>query len=244
MFFLLISFIAGILTVLAPCILPLLPVIIGGTVSNGRKSKPYIIVVSLSVSVIVFTLLLKFSTALINIPQSFWQWVSGLIIVFFGLTMLFPEVWEKLTLKFNYKFSRKGNELLAQGVKQGSIKGDILIGSALGPVFTSCSPTYFVILATVLPESFTKGLIYLLAYTIGLSLMLLLISLLGQKLTMRLQNFSDPEGKFKKTLGVIFILVGVFIISGFDKKIQTWVVENDIFDVTNIEQKLLENVSD
>ncbi len=242
MLFLLISFIAGVLTVLAPCVLPLLPVIIGSSVSSSRKSRPYIVVLSLSVSIIFFTFLLKVSTLFIDIPPIFWQWISGIIILFFGFTLLFPDLWEKISYKFNLILGKKGNKLIFSGTKEESWKGDVLIGAALGPVFSSCSPTYFVILATVLPESFLKGFVYLLAYTIGLSVMLLLISILGQKLTVKLQGASDPHGIFKKTLGVIFVFVGVFVILGIDKKIQTFVVQNSIFDVTSVEQKLLRSI--
>ena len=72
MFLLIASFLAGVLTSLAPCILPLLPVIVGSSVlqdgdkASGKK-KPYIISASLVVSVLVFTFLLKVSTALVGI---------------------------------------------------------------------------------------------------------------------------------------------------------------------------------
>lgn len=240
MTFLIISFLAGVLTVLAPCVLPLLPVIIGGSVSGTRKSKPFIIALSLSVSVIVFTFLLKVSTVFISIPPQVWSYISGIIIIFFGLTLIFPALWEKVFLKFNLFVSRKGNTLLAEGVQKESVKGDILIGAALGPVFSTCSPTYFVILATVLPQSFVRGFVYLLAYVLGLSIMLLLISILGQKLISKLEGASNPHGKIKKTLGVLFLLVGVFIMSGLDKKIQTAVINSGVFDITRVEQKLLE----
>lgn len=239
MFFLLISFVAGVLTVLAPCVLPLLPVIIGSSVSGTRTSKPFIIALSLSVSVIIFTFLLKVSTLFIDIPETFWKWISGGIIIVFGISMLFPSLWEKAGLKFNLLVGRKSNKLLAEGVSKESVKGDVLIGAALGPVFSTCSPTYFVILATVLPESFLGGLTYLIAYVLGLSLMLLLISLVGQKVVSKLEGISNPYGWFKKTLGVLFLLVGVFVIGGYDKKIQTFVVETGFFDMTQIEQKLL-----
>lgn len=240
MVFLLISFIAGILTVLAPCVLPLLPVIIGGSIASGRKSRPYIVVLSLSISIILFTFILKVSTAFISIPSSVWQWISGGILILFGASMILPSLYERALLKFNLIVGRKGNQLIAEGVKKESIKGDILIGAALGPVFSSCSPTYFVILATVLPASFLKGFVYLVAYTLGLSIMLLLISKLGQRLVGRLQGASDPRSIFKKTLGVIFVLVGIFVISGFDKKIQTSVIQSGIFDITRLETKLLD----
>jgi thiol-disulfide isomerase/thioredoxin len=152
-----------------------------------------------------------------------------------------PRQWERVSIKFNLILSRKSNKLLAEGVKKESFTGDIIIGASLGPVFSSCSPTYFVILATVLPQSFATGLIYLIAYSIGLSLALLLIAKLGQKLVGRLEGVSDPEGWFKKTLGAIFLLVGIFVASGLDKNVQTYLIEKDIFDVTKFEQVLLKS---
>ncbi|MFT5180002.1 MAG: cytochrome c-type biogenesis protein [Candidatus Paceibacteria bacterium] len=238
---LLISFIAGILTVLAPCILPLLPVIIGGSVSDTRsKLKPYVITASLAVSVVVFTLILKVSTSFIDIPQSFWKLFAGSILILFSITMIFPRAWAKLVLKF--KGEHKANSWLTKASQKESFKGDILMGAALGPVFSSCSPTYFVILATVLPQSFAVGLINLIAYAVGLSLVLLLISLLGQRFVSKISGISDPDGWFKKAIGVLFLLVAIGIISGFDKKIEAYILDSNFFIVGNIENRLLENV--
>ncbi len=88
MLLLLISFIAGILTVLAPCVLlPLLPVIVGGSVSARAKEKarPYIIAASLAGSIIGFTLLLKVSTVLINLSPNVLNYVSGGLLVALGV---------------------------------------------------------------------------------------------------------------------------------------------------------------
>ncbi|MCC7436259.1 sulfite exporter TauE/SafE family protein, partial [Candidatus Nomurabacteria bacterium] len=219
MAFLFLSFIAGVLTVLAPCILPLLPVVIGGAVSEGEnRRKSGTIIISLVVSIVLFTLLLKFSTAFVAIPPIVWKIISGGILILFGLTMVFPGLWEKLP--FTSKLSTSSNKLLGKGFLKKGTGGDILIGAALGPVFSSCSPTYFVILATVLPVSFTRGLLYLFVYALGLGLMLFLISRLGQRFTNRLTNISDPKSKFKIGLGILFVLVGIFVLSGLDKKLQ------------------------
>ena len=95
---LIISFIAGVLTILAPCILPLLPVIVGRSVSDSTISKRriFVIVISLGISVILFTLILKVSTLFVNIPQDFWKYISGGIIFIFGLVTLFPSLWENI----------------------------------------------------------------------------------------------------------------------------------------------------
>src|SRR5579872_175450 len=111
---LLIAFVAGLLTVLAPCTLPLLPVIIGGSVSG--KSTPWralVIAASLGASVFLFTLLLKVSTLFIDVPQSFWQVVSGGLLIIFGLVTLFPTLWDKFS--FANKLNLSGNRLLATG---------------------------------------------------------------------------------------------------------------------------------
>lgn len=240
MTFLAISFIAGVLTVLAPCILPLLPVVIGSSVSGRSKATPYIVVGSLALSIIVFTFVLKASTVFITIPQSFWSYVSGGILALFGLTLLFPSVWS--AVPGMNKLSVGSNKLLGSGHQKKSFWGDVTVGAALGPVFSTCSPTYFVILASVLPASFALGTIYLLAYVVGLSIVLLLIALLGEKFVGRLTVLSDPNSNFKKWIGALFILLGIMIIFGLDKKLETSILDSGYFDVTSIEQKLLEKI--
>ena len=210
----LISLLAGILTVLAPCTISLLPIIVGGSVGGGRSFKRALVVTgSLGVSVILFTLILKVSTALINIPQGFWQILSGVVIIALGIATIFPALYEHLP--FLNSVNRGSNKLLATGYQKKNFIGDMLIGAALGPVFSSCSPTYFLILATVLPRSFLVGMIYLLAYTIGLCGGLLVVTVAGQKLLEKFGVASDPRGWFKRSIGVLFILVGVAILFGY-----------------------------
>ncbi|MDB5237784.1 MAG: hypothetical protein JWM46_54 [Candidatus Kaiserbacteria bacterium] len=238
MILLLISFIAGALTALAPCTISLLPVIVGGSLSGERSIRRALVVtLSLGISVIVFTFVLKVSTVLINVPQTFWQDLSGVIIVVLGLAMVFPSLWDKIP-GLN-RINMGSNRLLATGYKKQSFLGDILVGAALGPVFSSCSPTYFLILATVLPASLITGFIYLLAFAFGLCLLLLIITLAGQKLIEKLGVASDPSSNFKRWIGVFFILVGVAIFFGLDKKIQTSLASIPFLDETRLEQLLL-----
>lgn len=235
---LLVAFVAGVLTVLAPCVLPLLPIIIGGSISDHERRNPFLITASLAVSIVLFTLLLKFSTVFIDIPAKTWSIVSGVIIIFFGLVSLFPALWEKLSVALN--LGGRSNELLEKSVAKKSHWGDILLGASLGPVFSSCSPTYFLILATVLPQSFASGVLHLVVYALGLSLALLLIAYLGQKLIKKVQWAADPHGWFKRGMGLLFVLVGIFILTGADKQLQTYILDKGYFDITKLEQKILE----
>ena len=234
------SFIAGILTILAPCILPVIPIIVGGSLREGESKsfrRPVTIIASLAVSIVVFTLAIKASTAFIELPDQFWRWVSGLIIIIFGTSMVLPHLWDRLMLKLG--LASGSNRLLARASAKKGFVGDVLIGAALGPVFTSCSPTYAIILATVLPVSLAEGIVYLAAYALGLAVMLLIAALLGGKLVTKLGWATDPGSKFRKILGWLFVVVGIGIIAGWDHDLQAWLIEIGVYDpISNIEEGL------
>jgi cytochrome c biogenesis protein CcdA/thiol-disulfide isomerase/thioredoxin len=196
-----------------------------------------VVTLSLGVSVVLFTLLLKASTALIAVPQSFWQSVSGSIIVGLGLAMVFPRLWD--VVPFLNTVNKESNKALAVGYSKQNIAGDVLTGAALGPVFSSCSPTYFLILATVLPRSIPEGLLHLFAFALGLCGGLFVVALAGQKLLERLGVASDPRGWIKKSMGVLFVVLGVAIFLGLDKKLEVFAAER-FFDVTKVEHVLLQ----
>ncbi len=242
MTFLFISFIAGVLTILAPCILPMIPVVIGHSLSEPSVSRRrlFFVVSSLFFSVIIFTLLIKASTAFVQIPQVFWTYFSGGIITIFGILTVFPDVWARFS--FVNFVNQKSNIALAEGYKKNNIWGDAIVGASLGPIFSACSPTYFIILATVLPASFLKGLLYLIVYAFGLTLSFLLIGLLGQKIINTVGVASDSKGVFKKVLGILFIIIGLLVLTGYDKKFQTYLLDKGYFDATRIEQKLLDDM--
>ncbi len=228
------SFIAGILTVLAPCILPLLPVIVGGSSLQDNNQKklslrqPIVIIASLIISIVIFTLLLKATTALLGIPIAVWSVLSGGIVLLFGINMLFPALWEKFMAATG--LATMTSRLMGQSQGKTGYKKDIILGAALGPVFNSCSPTYALIVAVILPVSFMTGVGYLVAYSLGLGLVLLLISIFGRLLVNKMKWMSNPKGIFQRVIGILFIIVGLFVIFGIDKDIQSYVLENGWYD--------------
>ncbi|MBA2279492.1 sulfite exporter TauE/SafE family protein [Candidatus Saccharibacteria bacterium] len=242
---LILAFVAGALTVAAPCILPLLPVIIGGSLLRDDSDKPerqwlrpFVIALSLAASVIVFTLLIKATTALIGVPQIVWQIISGFIVLGLGIYFVWPHGWEVLSARSG--LFTGSNRVLSRAYKQKGLAGAVLIGAALGPVFSSCSPTYAFIVATVLPASFIQGFIYLVAYAVGMSATLLSIAYIGQAFTSHLRRLSNPKSWFKRVIGVLFIVVGLMVIFGLDKKLQAYVLEQGWYDpVANLERRLI-----
>lgn len=238
-----VSFVAGVLTVLAPCILPILPVIIGGSSLQqnaktlGSLKHPLIITGSLVVSIVISTLLLKATTVLLGVPSMVWAVLSGGIVLLFGLNLLAPSLWERLMAKTG--LAPLASRLLGKTSSQTGVKKDIVLGAALGPVFNSCSPTYALIVAVLLPASFVTGLGYLIAYATGLGLMLLLIGIFGRLFVSKIKWLSDPRGLFQKIIGVVFVVVGTAVMLGLDKQIQVYVLEHGWYDpVMHIEQSL------
>ncbi|MCC6269779.1 MAG: cytochrome C biogenesis protein, partial [Microbacteriaceae bacterium] len=123
--------------------------------------------------------------------------------------------------------------------RRGGIGGDILLGAALGPTFSSCSPTYALILAAVLPVSFAEGLAYIVVYALGLAVTLMMVGLLGQAFARKLGWLTNPSGWLRRTIGILLILVGLAVIFGLDKQFQTFVLESGWYDpIAEFEQSI------
>lgn len=233
------SFLAGILTVFAPCVFTFLPVILGTSNINQEKNykKALTIIISLGLSVFVFSLLLKASTALIQVPQSFWDIVAGTIITVQGLFLLLPEIWDKLSTNLGLN---RSNSILNN--KPTGIVGDVLTGVALGPIFSSCSPTYGFIIGALLQSTFSVALIYLVIYIIGVCIILFVIAALGQAFIKKFKWGTNPKGMFKRIVASIFILIGILILTGYYKNVETYIIENLPFlDVTRIDLSILQS---
>ncbi|MBI3687519.1 MAG: cytochrome C biogenesis protein [Actinobacteria bacterium] len=261
--------VAGMLTTLAPCVLPVLPVVIGGAMapqavpvavavpaglrgpagpggptdpggpagpplsrrgagrirrSLGSYRRPLVITASLGASVVVFTLLLKATTALIGIPPEVWRFLSGGLLVTLGLVQVFPALWEAVSERLLLG-SRSGGRLAAAR-RRGGVMGEVLTGAALGPVFSSCSPLYGYVVVTLLPAEPAFGLVLLLAYTAGLCATLLVIAMAGQRAVRRLRWAADPDGWFRRVLGLVLIGVGLLVLLGADRTLQAWVIQH------------------
>lgn len=238
-----VSFVAGILTVLAPCILPLLPVVIGGSALHGGQTDlkklsikhPLIITASLAVSIIIFTLLLKATTTLLGVPTHVWNVISGGIVLAFGINLLVPSLWERFMIATGWQAG--ANRLAAGSQAQKGIWSSVLLGFSLGPVFNSCSPTYALIVAVLLPASFASGMLYLLMYVLGLSAVLLLLGIFGQTLSAKLRWLANPSGWFRRVVGILFVVVGVALVFGLEKVIQTAVLEQGWYEWVEVVER-------
>jgi len=226
---LLVSFVAGALTILAPCIFPLLPILIGSS-ADGKtdRNRAFTVIGSLLLSITVLTLLIHGTSNFFNIDEGILRAISAGIIILVGLVTLFPHMWETVSMKLG--FGNSSNKLLGKAMAKGGRSGDILIGASLGPVFSSCSPTYGIIIATILPTNFIEGSFYLLWYILGLGLMFALLAVLGKKFISKLTWATDPNGWFKRVIGLLFVIIGVAILFNLDKDFEAWLLRFDFYN--------------
>jgi cytochrome c biogenesis protein CcdA/thiol-disulfide isomerase/thioredoxin len=240
MFLLFGSFIAGMLTVLAPCVLALLPVIVGGSLQGDvrDKKRPMVIAASLALSILVFTLLLKVTSLLVTVDPKTITYISGGVIIAVGLLTLFPEFYAKALVKLGIEH-RAINLLGKSNQNKRALIGPIITGAALGPVFSSCSPVYAYILATVLPVNFGQAMAYIMSYIVGLALVLLLIGYFGQRFISKIKFASNPKGWFQRIIAILFIIVGLLVFTGYDKRFQTWVSTHTPFNFDALSSQLL-----
>ena len=129
-------------------------------------AKRLAVTLSLGASVTVFTLLLRATTALIDIPTQVWQIASGILLIVLGLFSVFPAAWDRISQRTGLTGASTRN--LDAAHRRGGTAGAILTGAALGPVFTSCSPLFAYVIVTVLPAEPARGLALLGAYVVGL----------------------------------------------------------------------------
>lgn len=253
MFELIGAFIAGILTTLAPCVLPVLPVIVGGSVAvpepagaggvavatrSRQSQRALVITASLGLSIFAFTMLLKASTALLGVPTQTWQWLSGGLLIVLGVISVWPSLWERVSVRIGLQ-ARAAGGLSAANKNQGTL-GAILVGAALGPVFTSCSPLYGYVIVTVLPADALRGLVLLVTYILGLCATLLAIALVGQGAVRRLRWAADPHGWLRRGVGILFIVVGVLVATGLMRDLETWLISNAPVAPWNLDAQFIE----
>ncbi len=213
------ALLAGVLTTLAPCVLPLLPVIVGGSVvgvpgATGPSRdvrRALVITAGLVGSVLAFTLLLRASTVLLGVDPAVWRWVSGGLLVVLGLVMALPSLWDRVSVRLGLQ--ARAQQRLASASSVGGDTGALLTGAALGPVFLSCSPLYAYVVVTVVPARPAWGT-------------LLLVSLAGQRIVRRLGWLADPDGWVRRGLGLVFVAVGLMVLTGLDRDLQAWILEH------------------
>jgi cytochrome c biogenesis protein CcdA/thiol-disulfide isomerase/thioredoxin len=214
------AFLAGIVTVLSPCILPLLPIILTSADGTG-KQKPLGVVVGFVASFTVFTLFLSSIVRLTGIPAESTRFASIVILAVFGASLLIPQ----LQAQIEILFSRLAN-LMPSGQKRTGFFGGIFIGLSLGLLWTPCVGP---ILASVISLAITgtvtaQAFLITFAYAVRTALPMFAVMMVGSTALQRVPWLLRNTGNIQKAFGVLMILTAVAIHVGIDRRFQTYIL--------------------
>lgn len=218
------AFVSGLLTILAPCIWPLLPIVLSSAV-NGNKAKPLGITLGIVGSFASFTLTVSYLVKIIPFDPNLLRIFAVAVIGFFGLTLIIPQLaqlFESLISRLSGRLA--GNKIRAENrtaTGQG-FKSGLITGIALGVVWSPCAGPILATIATLAAtQSVNLGIIIVtLAYVTGIGIPLFVFVSYGAKLFSRLKKISPYTGRIQKIFGLIMLLTSAAILTNYDKLIE------------------------
>ncbi|TFZ59759.1 cytochrome c biogenesis protein CcdA [Methylorubrum sp. Q1] len=232
------AFLAGILSVLSPCVLPLLPLVLGAAASEHRLG-PAALAAGLALSFVAIGLFVATVGFAIGLDTDVFRTVAAILLVLVGLVLMVPAVQTRLAVAAgpvsDWTETRFG------GFSTAGLLGQFGVGLLLGAVWSPCvGPTLGAasLLASQGRDLGTVALTMFL-FGVGAALPLLLLGTLSREVLMRWRNRMMSAGKgLKAALGLILVVSGTVILSGYDKAIETALVNASPSWLTDLTTRL------
>lgn len=218
------AFIAGVLSTLSPCVLPLLPIVLGAALSQHRLG-PVALAAGLATSFVaigVFVATIGFG---IGLDAQWFRIVAALLMIGFGVVLLTPRLQVQLA-GAGAPVSNWAQDTFG-GFDKSGLSGQFALGLLLGAVWSPCvGPTLGA--ASVLAaqgESLGQVTLTMALFGIGAALPLVLLGLVSRETMLKLRGRLSQAGSGGKVvLGILLIAAGVFVASGFDKTLEAQLV--------------------
>jgi cytochrome c biogenesis protein CcdA/thiol-disulfide isomerase/thioredoxin len=235
---LLFAFLAGIVTILSPCILPILPIVLSGTVS-GDKKRPYGIILGFILSFTFFTLFLTTIVQLTGIPTNTLRIIAGVILLVFGLSLFVPSIQGLMERLFS-KMSVFG----PKAKPHAGFWGGFVIGLTIGIVWTPCvGPILASVIALAATSRVTtETFLITLTYSVGTAIPMFLIMYGGRNLLNRAPWLVRNTPLIQKAFGILMIIFALLIFTNVDLQIEAYLAATPYgADLTQIENNNVVN---
>lgn len=226
------SFLAGIVTILSPCILPILPIVLSGSV-GGSKKKPLGIILGFILSFTFFTLFLTTLVKLTGISPNILRYIAAAVLLLFGVSLLIPQfqlVTEKLFTKLSV-FAPKANP-------NAGFFGGFAIGLSIGLIWTPCvGPILASVIALAATSTVTIGTFLItFAYSIGSAIPMFFIMIGGRQLLNKVPSLMANTVRIQKGFGIVMMILAVAIFLNLDRNFEAIIAQSQYgADLTNIE---------
>lgn len=219
------SFLAGIATVLSPCILPVLPAILSASASGG-KGRPLGVIVGLIVSFVFFTLALTTLVQSFGLSANVLRYFAIAVIGFFGLILFIPALSDKFAMLTDSIANFGARLQTATRSKRSGFISGTLIGAALGLVWTPCAGPILAAITTLVATQKVSFQIFLLtfAYSLGAALPLFVIAYGGQR-ALSIPSLAKYSERIRQFFGVLMILTALALAFNWDVAFQQSILD-------------------
>ncbi|MFC1722114.1 cytochrome c biogenesis protein DipZ [Patescibacteria group bacterium] len=215
---LLFAFVSGLVTILAPCIWPLLPIVLSST-STGGKRKPLGITLGLVFSFSISTLSISYLLRIFSFDPEVLRYLSVFVILFLGLSLLIPAFSSKLEYYVSLLSARFNRKVTTS---DDGLKSGVITGIALGLVWTPCAGPILATIATLAATQSVNAEVVLVTfvYTAGVGLPLFIFASMGTKVFSKLKAVNMYTQKIQQVFGFIMVLSAILIYTGYDRILQ------------------------
>ena len=210
------ALLAGIVTVAAPCTLPMLPILHGASVGQRSTSRPAMIAFGFVISFSATALLLSAITRVFDFDPNILRNAAAILLLGFGLLMIWPKPFEWLSIRF-------GGLTSGAARREGNIGGFVL-GTTLGLVWTPCAgPVLGSILTVVATSKDTAwASLLLIVYATGAAIPMLVIAYGGQAVTTRVRSIARISPRLQQGFGVVVIGFALLAYFQYDTQVVAW----------------------
>jgi len=219
------ALLAGVLSVLSPCVLPLVPIVLGAA-ANEHRLGPVALALGLAVSFTAIGLFVATIGFAAGLDTGVFRTVAAILLIGVGVVLLVPRLQEQFALAAAPVSNWAGG--YADNFTPGGLFGQFGLGLLLGAVWSPCvGPTLGA--ASVLAakgEDLFQVALTMIAFGIGAALPLMVLGVLSREALMRWRSRLMETGKAgKAALGVALIAVGLLVATNLDKRLETYLVE-------------------
>ena len=217
---LLLALLAGIVTVAAPCTLPMLPILLGASVGQTGKIRPAMIALGFVISFSATALLLSAITRIFDFDPNSLRTGAAILLAGFGVLMIWPAPFEWLSSRLGGLTNAAAGSAAS---RQGNLGGFVL-GTTLGLVWTPCAgPVLGSILIVVATSKDTAwASTQLVVYAIGAAIPMLAIAYGGQAVTTRVRSIARISPRLQQGFGVVVIAFAALSYFQYDTLIVAW----------------------
>jgi cytochrome c-type biogenesis protein len=214
------ALLAGVLTIAAPCTLPVLPILLGASIGQHGRARPAFIALGFVVAFAFVALALNAIASAFQFDPEVLRTAGLILLVLFGALMIFPAVFERLAPNVT-----GASAIASRGIFTAHPNvGGFVLGTTLGLVWTPCAgPVLGAILtavATSPDRSHSAAL--LITYTIGAALPMLGIAYGGQAVSSRLRRIAPYAARLQQVFGVIVIAFAASAFLQYDALALAW----------------------